>query len=236
MENIAEQDHRLEAAAVGSRMVLAEYRWHWTLDETNGNRNTIYRYAQIVDRDERTIRDMVRGYADYLAAPPGMGDFEESLARAKIRGNNLEATEAVAKAKGVTLETARRHHAAEISDVKAAATERAERRGTPVSEEIVAVAKDRAREQVIEKKRAAERKQKHSIRYVEMEGKIASAMRSLRYVLDETDGIEFGDEERELLVDSLAKLRALLNLLDVRLTGASDVDWDAEMIKLGDAS
>lgn len=230
---VAQEDQRLEQAAEGSRIALAAHRWHWTRDETNPGRVSVREYARSVGRDERTIRDMVNAYTEWIAGGAPRADFADYQARAKLRGETLVATEAVAKARGVSLESARRHHTEEVREVKAAAEERAERRGTPVAEEIPKVAQDRAKARKADQHREAKRKEKTALRYAEMEGKIATAMRALRHVLAETDGVDFTPEERELLVDSLAQLRALLNLLDIRLTGASDIDWDAEMAKLG---
>jgi hypothetical protein len=58
-------------------------------------------------------------------------------------------------------------------------------------------------------------------------------MRRLREALDSAADVGFTDEERELIADSLAKLRAVLNLIDARVSGTSTVDWDAELAKLG---
>jgi hypothetical protein len=232
---VIEQDNKLEKAAEGSRLKLAEYRWHWTLDESNPERVSIYRYAREIARGETTVRDMVRGYAEYLAAPRGTRTIEDALAKAKLRGETTTATEAVAKARGVSIESARRHHAEEVREVKATAQERAERRGSSVDEEISAVAAQREEFRKAAEREKAGRVKSHSHAFLRAEGKIARALQSLRSVLDDSEGVEFTDDERELLAVSMGKLRALLNLLDIRLVGkiGENIDWDAELEKLG---
>ncbi len=229
---VLREDARLEQAAEGTRLALAKHRWHWTLDESNPGRVSMNAYAKAIGRHHRTLADMVHGYQNWVAAGAAATEFSDYQAREKLRGETREATEAVAEAKGIGVESARRHHADEVREVKAAAQERAERKGTQVADEIKHVANSRASQARSEKKREEERKEAHTLRYLEAEGKIATAMRYLRALLDDTSGVPFTDEETELLSSSLGQLRALLNLLDVRLLDATDIDWDAEMAKM----
>lgn len=226
------RDRELETAADRSRIALAEHRWHWTLDGANPERVSFREYARAIGRHDTTVRDMVNGFAAWREGCAPLTEFGDYQARAKLRGDTLAATEAVAQAKGVGIEAARRHHAAEVREVKATAQERAERRGTTVADEMTAVAAGRARARAADANAAAARKAAHSTRYVEAEGRIAVAMRHLRLVLDESEGVEFTADERELIADAIGQLRALLNLLDVRVLGSTDVDWDAELAKL----
>lgn len=231
-KNVVQEDARLEKAAEGSRLALAKHRWHWTLDELNGKRVSIREYARQVGRSHMTIRDMVNGYNDWSVSGAANSDLGDYLARAKIRGESREATVAVAQARGISVETARRHHANEVRSVQATAQERAERRGTTVAEEIPDVAQTRVKFQQSQAKQTAERKGRHTLRYISVEGKVASAMRYLRAALDEMTDVDFTDEEKELMHDSVGKARQVLDLLDLRTTNAADVDWDAEMAKL----
>jgi hypothetical protein len=38
----------------------------------------------------------------------------------------------------------------------------------------------------------------------------------------------------DLMRHSIANLRALLDLIDLRMAGEANIDWDAELEKLGD--
>lgn len=229
---VVAEDARLERLAERSRLELARYRWHWTLDLRNEDRIAIPEYARQVSRHVRTIDDMVTGYRQWTENSNNVREFSDYLARAKLRGDDRHATEAVAAARGIGVETARRHHAPEIREVKATAQERAERRGTTVENEIGEVAQARRKVQNSREKVKAEEAKAHTIRYIEAEGLISVAMRNLRHLLDTTRTVEFSDDEQVLLADSLNRLKALLNLLEVQLVGAADVDWDKEMGKL----
>jgi hypothetical protein len=237
-KRVIEQDARLEKQAEKSREELAAHRWHWTLDETNPKRVPIREYARSVGRGESTIRSMVNAYAEWSA--PGArrtGDLADYIARARIGADTIVAAEAVAEARGVSLDTARRHHADEVKSVKATAEERALRNKTTPEQEVARVAQNREGLRRVEARNKEVRRGSHTVRYIQAEGDIAQAMRRLRKVLDDTEGVEFSSEERDLVAGALAQLRAVLNLLDMRIVGTTDIDWDAEMAKLsGDAS
>ena len=42
----------------------------------------------------------------------------------------------------------------------------------------------------------------------------------------------FSDDEMELIRDSLARVKAVLQLIDLRMAGTPDIDWDAEAARL----
>ena len=230
---VVRDDHRLEEATEKNREALARHRWHWTLDESNPDRVAVREYAREVGRGEVTVRDMVHGYAAWTVRGAPRAGLADDLERAKLHGDTLVATEAVAEAKGISVGAARRHHAPEVREVKAAAVERAERRGTKPADEMKNVAQDRSKAREQAKRATAERKERHTAVYLSIEGKIATASGYLQDVLTVTEGVEFSADERELLVHSIAKLRALLGLLDTRLGVATDTDWDAELARLG---
>lgn len=112
------------------------------------------------------------------------------------------------------------------------AQERAERRGTSVEEEAPAVAKERVREREAQKQRAQEHKAAHSLRYIEIEGHLAAAQARLTKALNTAQDVGWDTGEIELIADSVARIRAVLNLIDLRITGETEVDWDYEMKKL----
>ena len=232
------EDARLEGAATRSSEELARHRWHWTLDESNPNRVTFAEYARAVHRHGDTIAMQANGYRDWLAdqatEPDPSKGMNEYIQRSKMNTEKQAAIDAIASATGKSFNTVRKGGADAVRNVLAVAREKVER-GTAadMAEGIEKAGADLARSIQSEKKQEQDRKERHSLRYVEMEGHIAYAMRRLREALDSAADVGFTDEERELIADSLAKLRAVLNLIDARVSGTSTVDWDAELAKLG---
>jgi hypothetical protein len=231
------RDQSLERDADESRLKLAAHRWHWTLDNRNPNRVTPTAYARSVNRSPGTIADMVAGYDEWHRSNAPVSEFGNIMARAKLRGEDREATIAVAKARGISVDSARRHRSTEVREVNATARERANRRGTRVEDEVEHVASSRAQASARRKDAEEQRKAAHTLRFMQTEGKLAGVTRTLRLVLADTAGIEFSVEERESLGEQVNALRALTNLLGVQLAGESGIDWDHEMSKLtaGDA-
>jgi hypothetical protein len=235
------RDHELETKVDRSREALAKHRWHWTFDSTNPGRVTVAEYASAIGRHVTTVRDMVNGYDDWLlaqreqkgGAPFSLTDF---LARAKLRGDTLAATEAVASAKGISIDAARRHHAEEVRQVKDAATERAERAAEPTTfeDEAQHVAEFRKRAADSARREKASKAKAHTMRYLSIEGKVARARRYLLSALTVAQDVEFLAEECEAMQHAADELRAILGLFDLRIAGDTTVDWDAEMVKLGE--
>jgi hypothetical protein len=115
------------------------------------------------------------------------------------------------------------------------ARERAEKHGTTVEDEAVKVADWIVKSEKADAKQTQERKQRLGLRYIEIEGKL-SRMKALGVeVLNISHDVNLGDEEQELLRYTLETIKALLSLIDLRLAGAADVDWDAELAKLDEA-
>jgi hypothetical protein len=233
-ETVVATDHQLEQKAARTRAELAKHRWHWTLDASNPARVTTQVYAKSTGRAATTILDMVNGYAEWARSGTAVTQLNDYLARAKLRGEDRTATEAVAQAKGIGVEAARRHHAPEVRAVKAVAQERATRRGTTFEEEAPATATRRAQHAKAERSRKADAATRTHARVLSIEGKIAAAMRYLRFALDESEGVVMSPEDAADIADQVGRLKAIANLLEVRLVGTSDVDWDAEMAKLVD--
>lgn len=234
---VIEKDHRLQKATDE----LAQLRWHWTLDETNPKRVPQREYARQVGVDQKRINVDANAWADHLAAqgealhgltpgtPHTVSDFRELR---KLSSERQEAAKAIAKATGQAVSSVTTHKKEEIADVVNTARERAIDRGTTVESEIDQAAEWREKARRAARREQDERKAAHTMRYVTIEGQIGVAMQKLRAILNESEGVEFTEEEKELLVDSLAKLRALLNLIDMRIAGNTNVDWDAELHKL----
>jgi hypothetical protein len=54
----------------------------------------------------------------------------------------------------------------------------------------------------------------------------------LRQVAEAVEGVTFTDDESEILIDDLGKVRARISLIELTLGGGSNIDWDNEFQKL----
>jgi hypothetical protein len=232
-EEVVHKDRQLSQAAGD----LMELRWHWTLDESNASRISITGYARQVGVSHPAISRDANAWAAYLirnleVTPGGLqtpGDFREA---AGMREERRMATEAVAAATGRTFHAVAQRSPDEVNHVLETARERAEERGTLVEHEIERAAQWRAKARKAAESEKDERRRAAGLRYIELEGLAGKAMQALRKMLDVAKDVELGDEETELLTKTLADLRALLGLLDLKITGATDVDWDAELERM----
>jgi hypothetical protein len=220
---------------------LMELRWHWTLDETNPDKVSKRGYARQVGVSESTIRQDANAWADYLAAQGASdiartpdaaqtpGDFRELR---KLSGERQEAVKAVARSTGWSVSNVASNKREEVEAVVSNARERALDRGTTVEHEIQRAAEWQEKARKAAEREKDERRKAHTLRFIGIEGDIGVIMQRLRKVLDSAQDVPFTDEERELITESLAKMRALLGLIDLRITGETQVDWDAELKKL----
>lgn len=242
------EDQRLDTAHAATIEALARHRWHWTLDESNAKRVSVRAYAKAIGRHERRVRAQVNGYATWTdqgadgtgrtpvdGAGVGFRTLDECIERAKVSAEKEAVIDAVAKAKGVTFGSARKDHQA-VDTATAIAASRAERRGSTVADEIHGAAEHMVKSREAAAKGRDRRRKEHSWQWMEVEGHLAYAQRRVQQALTATEGVEFDAEERDLMAHALDKLRATLALIDLRLSGRVDVDWDAELAKLGDES
>lgn len=230
-------DRRLDENAKRASEDLAKHRWHWTLDESNRDRVSIRAYARGVGRSDKVIGSQVNGYADFVASANASGGgrtLNEHIERRKMGTETESAAEAVAKARGTGFAQARKARPDEVRRVREMARDRAEINETTVEEEAPKVAEFIVRAEQADRKRTEDRKEKLGLRFVEMEGHLAAAKRKLTDALNLAHAVPWGDEERELLRDSVANIQALLALIDTALGGTADVDWDAELAKLAE--
>lgn len=107
------------------------------------------------------------------------------------------------------------------------------KRDIPTPEEWEAIAEK------VEARDLQERKEKgtlaHTAFYLGVDGDLGSLIQRLRKVLNETKGFDaddFTELERTILTKSIGKVRALLGLVEMRVAGTADVDWDAELTKI----
>lgn len=221
-----EVDHKLERATDTASEALAKHRWHWTLDESNPDRVSFSAYARAVGRSQPTISYSARAYEDVVHNGTAIA---EATARARMGAETEAAVDAVAQARGVKFDSARRLRPTETRRVRDMARERAERHGTTVEEEAPKVANFIVRSERAERQQRDERRERMGLRFVEMEGKLAKAKSALLDALNVARDVEWEEEHRQLLEQALQSVKSLLALVDLALTGAADVDWDAEL-------
>jgi hypothetical protein len=232
-------DQRLESGATRASEELAQHRWHWTLDETNPDRMSLRAYARLVGRSLRAIQNVANGYAAFVASQGDEGilvtrSLADHIEAAGLGVEREAATAAVAEASGSTFANVAANKRDEVTSTLGVARERAERRGTTVDEEVVNVAQHRERARQADREERQQRRRMRTAEYMRYEANLGKAARALRAALDMGDS-EFADEERALLMATLANVRALLGLVEMRLAGTADVDWDAELTRLGEA-
>jgi hypothetical protein len=227
-------DRELEAAADNTTEALARHRWHWTLDESNPDAISITAFAERLGRSQNVVFSHAHGYS-LKAINPDMS-LPEAIARASTGAQQTELFEAVAAATGKTFQNVRKNNTPLARAVRIAATERAERKGTTISEELAQAAKAVwAAKQADEKEKKARRAGKSS-QLLALEGHLSSAQLSLKYALRDTDPDLLDDESREYLHTVIARLRTMLDLVDLKATDRTETDWDAELAKLGEQS
>jgi hypothetical protein len=227
---VVDDDHRLERAASSASEELARLRWHWTLDETNPGRVSLRAYARAVGRDARTITVYAQGYV----RSSGDADISltEAIERSSMSSDREAATEAVAKARGLAITTVRQNRPTEVRRVLGIARDRVEQHGGSLADAARETADWIVRSEQTSERREAERRQRTSMRLIEVESHLDGARRRLEQALQVARSVEWGDEEQGLLQATIANVRALLGLIDVALAGTPDVDWDAELAAL----
>lgn len=240
--SVIKKDHDLEQdyETIGSE--LMELRWHWTLDESNSKRVSIRQYARDVGRAESVIRADVNGWAANIEDDAASGSARTGVKKkpneyremAKINSKRQHAAEAIAKATGNAISTVARTKRDEIASVVSRAEERAVKQGTTVEEEIDRAAEWDAKARRSAAKQREENKARHTSRYIEIEGYIGVAIQKIRQALDCAENVGFSEEETDLMTVASNKLRAVLTLFDLRITGTADIDWDAELQKIGE--
>ncbi len=218
-KSVIEEDHRLEKSAEGSWADLLKLRWHWTLDGSNDKRVSMRAYARAVGKSHTVIERSVAAHKlrrGNPRLPPG-----DAWERARYSAETGAAIEAVAKARGVSLVTARQHHKDEVETVKAVARDRAERKQTAVADEINDVAKHLVSNAKRDGERAT-RGNQHDFAIALLQGWIArtrvgaaGTVHQFQEMLDD----HFTDAEQEAIAESLATIRELLQAAEAYLRG-----------------
>jgi hypothetical protein len=236
------QDWEWEAKQDGATEGLAKHRWHWTLDESNPKRVSIRSYARQVERGETTIRNMVNGYADWIARPRAR-TLSECIERAKVGTEKAIAIEAVAQARDITFKTAASSkYKDDVRWVRDTALEEVEK-GKEYEKVALSTAKIIVKNE--EKQKKADRERREEIRAHPIEP-ASTMLLSFGYILKKEkealkfsqqtlgEDYEWDEEQREILLSTLERIKALSDLLVQAIEGIPDIDWDAEFAKLGD--
>lgn len=225
--DVIEQDHTLEKSAEGAARDLILLRWHWTLDESNPDRVSIEEYARQVGRSQPGIwRDAQAGV---LLDNGAVIQPNEARERATMGAETQEAVAAVASAHGVSFGQARKEYRNEARAIRETARQRAEEKGTTTFDELPKVAAMHGRMVAADRTSREERRKNRTMRFIRMEAKLIKARRQLLGALQESDGVEFDAEERELLQDTITNVKKLLNLLDRAIADRYDQSWKSEL-------
>ena len=234
-QDVATRDAELQAVAADTATSLALLRWQWTLDETNPDRVSFRAYAKAAGLSDWSIRQYANGYAAWLAARgesapshPGQRTLTEHINLARMGTERQAAAKAVAKATGRPVS----QHAVANKRALETARERAERRGTSVEEEVESVAEWHERKRRADKKEKDESRKMVAFRYMEVEDHLHAAKIALVKALNAAKDVDLNDEHLDILRATVAQARAVLDLIDLRMAGSVEVDWDAELADL----
>jgi len=238
-ESVIKQDHELDTRADRASEALAKLRWHWTIDQSNSDRVSKRAYARAVGRSEAVIRHYANGYVKFLdqAAWPGHAPrtIQDAIRLAAVAVEDQAMHEAIAEGSGTSVSNVSRgDKRTRTRGIVERAKARAERRGGDPVDHARDIAAAERRHAESTRQRQAEDRQRHSTRFVYIEGRIARAQHQLLEALKEGEGVPFDNEEMQLLRSSVATLRAVLDLLEARLAGTPDIDWDAELARLSE--
>jgi len=236
--SVVETDHRLEGAHDRASEELAQHRWQCILNP-DGPRYPIRQYARAVGRNYATVARYAKGWALYVerqASGPRAGaafTLQDAIRQSEMSAENQEFAEAIAEGSGKPVaQVSRGDNRHKMHEIVGHAKERAERRGTnPVDEARNIATHQRQSKEMDERNRKAKAKAR-SLRFVEIEGDLAAAKRRLLHALRTAEGVGFAEEEMELIRDTISTVQAILQLLDLRMAGTPDVDWDGELQKL----
>jgi hypothetical protein len=239
-EVIAE-DRRLDGQAKSAQEDLARLRWHWTLDPSNTGRVSFEEYGRQAGVAGKYVSVMANGYAAHLDTPERGGhadigmtpNLTDQIELAKVGETKRKAAQLIADNNGIRVSNVLSNRRSEVAALIDTAQDAAARRGTTVDAELERAAETRRKVADVRAKSADEAKARKDLRYIEIEGDVAAAMRHMNHVLELARTVALTDEHIELITDSIANLRALLGLIDMQLTGSVSVDWDTELRKIG---
>jgi hypothetical protein len=236
--SVVEADHRLEGASDRSTLELAKHRWHQCLDPA-GPRHPVREYARAIGRSDGLVSRYAKGYALYMeraSAPPrGVALTIQDAVRLADQSEEIQQfSEAIAEGAEVPVaRVARGDNRRKTREIIDTAKERAERKGTDPLDEARDIARKQRKTRDMEARRRKSKAERHEARWLSIENCLSQAKIKLTKALKEAEGVDFDDEELDLLRATIQQVRAVLDLLDMRMAGTPDIDWDAELAKLG---
>ena len=238
-QSVVDKDHELESRSERATEALAKHRWRQTLDPA-GPRFSFRAYAAAVGRGRTVITAHANGYALFVERAnddrPGRSlSLEDAFRLAQQSAEQQEFSEAIAEGSGEPVgRVARGDNARRRREIVDRARQREVRRGGSAVDHARDIAAEEHQVAAATRVRRERDRQRRSIRYVTIEGHLAYAQRRLTAALREAHDVGFNEEEMELLRDSISKVRAVLDLIDLRMAGTPDIDWDAELASLGE--
>jgi hypothetical protein len=222
---VAGRDRELRQAEQKTSEQLGKLRY----DNTIAAGETFTAYAKACGLGRAVVAHYAKAWEMFSKAKHGdASSFAECLVRAKYSEEQFEAIDAVAKARGVSHETARSHHRTEANRIRHIARDTAARTGKTVAEEAASLADFAERSRRSTTREAEERAERVDFRYIEVERYLLAAKRDLAAAL-RVDTVEFDEEMKHLLVATIDKVRSLLDLIALRFAGVAEVDWDSEL-------
>lgn len=250
---IAAEDQRLEQAEHRAGGQLAQHRWHWTLDEANPERTSFLAYARLVNRDEATIRRYANGWASYLTQQSSEVSSElasnmspaDHIARQGYSEERRTAIQSVADAHGISFDYARQQYRDEIDRVQLAAQHEAESNPQAAPDQRQKVM-ERAAKNIVTSRSVARDSRERLGRSkpalaVLIDGELGKSRQALVAALNFARSGEIGTMPPELaghLQKALDDIEALLQMVRTAIGGGpgANIDWDAELARLGDRS
>lgn len=235
-DEVVRADAVLEEQEARSLEDLARHRWHWTLDETNPDRVPTREYARRVGRDQAGVARMVKGYEAWVKGRsvedgPHLS-LSECIQRANVTVERMAAAEAVAAARGVSVPTALKSHRQEVNAVRDLARDVAERQGSTVEEEVGRAVESIMRSRKAEERREEQRRTEFGSAYLRLDSHLTDVVTDLRHALRDSEDASFTEEEVEFVLHDLTRITGLVELVRLRVTGETNVDWDAELASL----
>lgn len=231
LEDWVREDHEIEKQARSKTLALMEHRWRAVHEGGYGMRE----YARALDIGLATVGRYVNAWALWCEwqADTSTGVTRSPLdayALASMSEDKRAAVEAIADAKGIGAQTVERHYAPDVARARVTIET------TPDREAGIAKAREHAakaeRIRTREREQEAERQHQHSRTYLNLEHELGKARRALQNALGWARDSKLADPEVELIADSLASVRALLDFVNAAIVDETSIDWDTELAKL----
>lgn len=236
LDTLVKEDRAIEAEATSKTLALMEHRWKAVRVEGYG----IKEYARALGhRQHGTVSKYVRGWEFWQERHEGGRNVAtplDALDLASMSEIKRDAVEAVAEAKGISASHASRHHAPSVARAREIIEAEPDRAAgiTKAREHTERVEHMRTRRTEVE----ADKRRSLPKAYIEVEYELDKARRALQNAIGWARGHDggFDTECVELMSDSLAKVRSLLELMNMAIIGESGVDWDSELARIQGAN